>query len=226
MEGAMAFQTAARIVSERIAQRPVVVVSAMAGFTDALLGSVKEASKVGAADSLATLDKHFDRHLRVIESLLSRQAPRLRELVAQSRTDINELLKVVEAEGELSHGRRKAIEDAVVSNGERLSSALLAAVLLENNHSARDVDARRCLITDDNHGSAAPLMDQTIRNTCEQLQPLLDSATIPVLGGFIGSTVEGETTTLGRGGSDYSAAIFGAALECEEIQIWTDVPGV
>ena len=226
VEGATAFQTAARIVSERVAQRPVVVVSAMAGFTDALLSSVKEAAMAGPADALANLNKHFDRHARVIESLLSSQAPRLHALVEQSRTGIEELLKVVEAGENGNHGRRKAIEDAVVSNGERLSSALLAAVLLENGHSAREVDARRCLITDDNHGSAAPLMDQTIHHTCEQLRPLLDSATIPVLGGFIGSTVDGDTTTLGRGGSDYSAAIFGAALECEEIQIWTDVPGV
>ncbi|HYJ85195.1 MAG TPA: lysine-sensitive aspartokinase 3 [Pyrinomonadaceae bacterium] len=226
VEGPTAFQTAARIVSERVAQRPVVVVSAMARFTDALLGSVKEAPKLGAADALANLDKHFDRHFRVIESLLNRQAPRMRDLVAQSRSDISELLEAVEVEGNLSHGRRKGIEDAVVSNGERLSAALLAAVLSDNNHSARDVDARRCLITDNNHGSAAPLMDQTVRNTCQQLQPLLDSATIPVLGGFIGSTIDGETTTLGRGGSDYSAAIFGAALGCDEIQIWTDVPGV
>jgi aspartate kinase len=226
VEGATAFKTAARIVSERVAQRPIVVVSAMAGFTDALLGSVKEASNVRAADSLATLDKHFDRHLRVIDSLLSEQAPRLRELVEQSRNDINDILNAVEADENLSHGRRKAIEDSVAAHGERLSAALLAAVLLDNNYSARDVDARLCLITNDNHGSAAPLMDHTIRNTCEQLQPLLDSATIPVLGGFIGFTVDGKTTTLGRGGSDYSAAIFGAALECEEIQIWTDVPGV
>lgn len=221
VEGATAFQNAARIVSERVAQRPVVVVSAMAGFTDALLSSLKEASNAGAAHALTTLDKHFDRHFRVIESVLSSQAPRLRELVEQSRNEIRELLKETE-----TAGRRKVTEDAVASNGERLSATLLAAVLSENNYSARDVDARQCLITDDNHGCAVPFMDETIRNTREQLQPLLDSATIPVLGGFIGSSVNGATTTLGRGGSDYSAAIFGAALEAQEIQIWTDVPGV
>jgi aspartate kinase len=226
VEGATAFQTAARIVAERVAQRPVVVVSAMAGFTDALLGSVKLALSGSAADGLAALDKHFDRHFRVIDSLLSEQAPRLRGLVEQSRSDINALLNSIEGEADVGRSRRKAIEDAIACNGERLSAALLAAVLSDNNYPARDVDSRGCLITDDNHGNAAPRMDHTIRNTCEQLQPLLDSATIPVLGGFIGSTIDGETTTLGRGGSDYSAAIFGAALECEEIQIWTDVPGV
>jgi aspartate kinase len=99
-------------------------------------------------------------------------------------------------------------------------------VLIENGVSSRDVDARRCVITDDDYGCAAPLMDETIRCTREQLRPLVASSCIAVLGGFIGSTQTGETTTLGRGGSDYTAALVGAALEAKEIQIWTDVPGV
>jgi aspartate kinase len=88
------------------------------------------------------------------------------------------------------------------------------------------VDTRLCIITNDDFGSAAPLFEETFRRTQAQLQPLLESSSIPVLGGFIGSTMTGETTTLGRGGSDYTAAIIGAALSSEEIQIWTDVPGV
>lgn len=226
VEGATAFQNAARIVADRAARRPVVVVSAMAGFTDALLGSVKEALSARPAQGLAKLDKHFERHLRVIDALLSKQAPRLRELVDERRNEIKELLNKVTAEDTQNRKRRKALEDAVASNGERLSAALLAAVLIENNYAAMDVDARRCIITDDDHGCAMPLMDQTFRNTQEQLQPLVDSSCIPVLGGFIGSTVTRETTTLGRGGSDYTAALIGAALGTDEIQIWTDVPGV
>ena len=97
---------------------------------------------------------------------------------------------------------------------------------MENKVLSRDVDARRCIITDDDYGCAAPLMAETFRNTQEQLQPLIESSCVPVLGGFIGSTLTGETTTLGRGGSDYTAALIGAALEAREIQIWTDVPGV
>jgi aspartate kinase len=224
LEGATAFQNAARIVAGRIARRPVVVVSAMARFTDALIASVQEASNAGAAVGLTTLDKHFARHLRVIDALLSKEASRLRDLVGQSRNEIKELLNTASAEKDRK--RRKALEDAVASNGERLSAALLAAVLAENNYSARDVDARRCVITDDEFGCAAPLMTETFHNTQAQLRPLIENSCIPVLGGFIGSTATGQTTTLGRGGSDYTAAIIGAALHSEEIQIWTDVPGV
>ncbi len=219
VEGATAFQIAARIVAERQSQHPVVVVSAMAGFTDALLGCVKDTS---AADSMASLEKHFDRHVRVIETLLSKEGPPLLELVEKSRTEIRDRLSLLERDS----SRQKSVADAVASNGERLSAALFAAVLTENGFPAQDVDARACLITDNNHGCAAPLMDQTITNTRDRLQPLIDSDIIPVLGGFIGATAEGATTTLGRGGSDYSAAIFGAALDANEIQIWTDVPGV
>jgi aspartate kinase len=223
VEGATAFQNAARIVSERVAQRPVVVVSAMAGFTDALLDAAKEASTVGAARALAMLDKHFDRHHRVIDGLLIKEASRLRELLATTREELRGLLNQFAAQ---NPQRCKLLEDAVVSNGERLSAALFAAVLLENDFSAKDIDARRCIITDDEYGCAAPLMDQTFSSTREQLQTLIESRCVPVLGGFIGSTVTGETTTLGRGGSDYTAALIGAALGAKEIQIWTDVPGV
>lgn len=225
LEGATAFQNAARLVSERQARRPVVVVSAMAGFTDALIGSVKQALSAGAASGAGTLEKHFDRHLRVIDVLLRDEAPRMRKLVDKSRSEILELLKSTTTNTDQDHKRRK-FADVVASYGERLSAAMLAAVLVENKVSARDVDARQLIITNDEYGCATPLIDETFRRTQEQLKPLIESSCVPVLGGFIGSTVTGETTTLGRGGSDYTAAIIGAALESEEIQIWTDVPGV
>jgi aspartate kinase len=257
VEGATAFKNAARIVFDRQALRPIVVVSAMAGFTDALLDCVRQAFNADSekrepekgAPSIETLEKHFDRHHRVIDALLTREAPRLRALMDQSRAEISELLHACAQEiagepdkcdvvviaadstaaGDSTNDRRrlrKFFEDAVASHGERLSAALLAAVLIENGVASRDVDARRCVITDDDYGCAAPLMDETIRCTREQLQPLVASSCVPVLGGFIGSTQTGETTTLGRGGSDYTAALIGAALEADEIQIWTDVPGV
>jgi len=230
VEGATAFKNAAQIVFDRQALRPVVVVSAMAGFTDALLGSVQRALTIGAAEGAASLEKHFDRHLRVIEALLLTEAERMRGLIAQSRAEIREFLQaaateVVAPPNEVRK-RRKFFEDAVVSYGERLSAALLAAVLMENSVVSCDIDARRCVITDDDHGCATPLMTETFRNTRRHLESLVESACVPVLGGFIGATVTGETTTLGRGGSDYTAALIGAALEAKEIQIWTDVPGV
>ncbi len=228
VEGATAFKNAAGIIFDRQSLRPVVVVSAMAGFTDALIASVQQALAGQAAAGADSLGKHFDRHLRVVDALLRSEAPRMRQLIAQSATEIKELLKTTAAEvgGTEARKRRKLFEDAVVSYGERLSAALLAAVLIENQVVCTDVDARRCIITDDEHGCATPLMTETVSSARTQLEPLIASGCTPVLGGFIGATVDGVTTTLGRGGSDYTAALIGAALEAKEIQIWTDVPGV
>jgi aspartate kinase len=118
------------------------------------------------------------------------------------------------------------LQDAIASFGERLSAALLAAILRRKGVAAREVDARSCIFTDQNHGCATPLAKETFQRTRAELHPLVEESEIPVLGGFIGSTVGGETTTLGRGGSDYTAALLGAALSAREIQIWTDVSGV
>ena len=231
VEGATAFKNAAGIIVNRQSLRPVVVVSAMAGFTDALIASVQLALTGQAATGADSLVKHFDRHLRVVDALLSSEAPRMRQLIEQSAEEIKELLRTAAAEvggtgGNESRKRRKFFEDAVVSYGERLSAALLAAVLVENQVVCTDVDARRCIITDGEHGCATPLMTETVSSARAQLESLLASGCTPVLGGFIGATVDGVTTTLGRGGSDYTAALIGAALEAKEIQIWTDVPGV
>jgi len=114
----------------------------------------------------------------------------------------------------------------VVSFGEILSSTLLAELLNQRGIEALPVDARRCIITDEEHTSAAPLMTETFAQSKSELLPVIESGVVPVLGGFIGATTRGVTTTLGRGGSDYTAALLGAALGASEIQIWTDVTGV
>jgi len=230
VEGATAFKNAARIVLDRQALRPVVVVSAMAGVTDALLDSVQQAFSMkaegAAAKNIGDLEKHFARHRRVIDALLREETTPMHALVDKARHEITKLLNRAAAEVGDDRQRRKFFEDAIVSYGERLSAAVLAAVLRENKILSRDVDPRHCIITNDNYGCAIPLMGETFRCTQEQLQPLLEASSVPVLGGFVGSTTRGETTTLGRGGSDYTAALIGAALEAKEIQIWTDVPGV
>lgn len=230
VEGATAIKNAAGIVAARSELRPVVVVSAMARFTDALLESVRAAAVAEAASALATLEKHFERHTRVIESLLITEAEPMRAVVASSRLEISELLIEVAGIKQTETGdtrwRLKELEDGVVSHGERLSAAMLAAVLRENQVSSVAVDARRCVITDEEHGCATPLMPETFSSARQHLEPLIAQGVVPVLGGFIGSTRDGKTTTLGRGGSDYTAALIGAALEANEIQIWTDVPGV
>jgi len=230
VEGASAFKNVAGIVRDRQERHPVVVVSAMARFTDALFESVAKAVTLGAAAGLDELEKHFDRHRRVIDSLLRGEAERMRALIDQSRAEISQLLQTATVELKEPktdvRNRRRYFEDAIVSYGEQLSAALLAAVLVENQIPGLYVDARRCVITDDEHGCAAPLISETFRHTREQLTPLIDAGSVPVLGGFIGSSIGGQTTTLGRGGSDYTAALIGAALQADEIQIWTDVPGV
>lgn len=222
VEDPAAITNVSRIVAERHPQRPVVIVSAMAGVTDALLASVQQAWNGQFEAGLAALDRHFKRHFEVVNNLLAREAGSINPLIEHARREIGELLKSVSLRPSL----RLSLQDSIVSFGERLSAALLAASLRANGVAAEAVDARQCLITDDNFGSAAPLIKETFERTRARLDPLLEQPVVPVLGGFFGSTTSGETTTLGRGGSDYTAAIIGAAIGAFEIQIWTDVTGV
>jgi aspartate kinase len=239
VEDAPAMARVADIVSARKSMRPVVVVSAMSRVTDALLASVRAAKGGDAAAALRPLEPHFARHTDAAQSLLSTdEAARFADALAEARREIAALLGEVSAHApaaEASPAARPSgvsarplplLQDAVVSFGERLSSTLFSAVLRTQGLASETVDARRCLVTDAEHTSAAPLQEETERHTRAELEPLLAGAAIPVLGGFVGATQSGETTTLGRGGSDYSAAVFGAALHASEIQIWTDVTGV
>lgn len=207
---AIAFENVARIVSAERAASPVVVVSAMSGVTDALLAATP--------DSVGPI---FNRHLITAGQLLQGSASeRFAEFVKRAEAEVRELLHA------RNPSNRKSIQDAVVSFGEILSSTLMAAVLNQRGVEARQVDARRCIITDEEHTCAAPLMRETFTRTENELRPLVNSGVVPVLGGFIAATLQGATTTLGRGGSDYTAALIGAALNVDELQIWTDVTGV
>jgi aspartate kinase len=207
---AAAFENVARIVAGERAAFPVVVVSAMSGVTDALLAATS-----------SSLEPIFTRHLATAEQLLEGpESERFAYLVKRAEAQVRELLQT------RNTSNRKSVQDAVVSFGEILSSALTAAVLNQRGVEARQVDARRCIITNEEHTSAAPLLRETFMRTENELRPLINSGVVPVLGGFIGATLLGATTTLGRGGSDYTAALIGAALKVDEIQIWTDVTGV
>jgi aspartate kinase (monofunctional class) len=201
-----AFARVAAIVMSHGGPHPVVVVSAMSGVTDALVAAVRTGAPA--------LDEHWARHRAVARRLLSAvQAEAFEAELCRAQEALPALL----ADGE---------SDGVLALGEELSSSLLAAVLAARGLPARAVDARRCIITDETAGRAMPLFPDTDERTRAALVPLLDEGAIPVLGGFIGATRAGRTTTLGRGGSDYSAALVGAALGAAEIQIWTDVSGV
>src|SRR5438309_2928229 len=196
--------------------RPVVVVSALAGVTDALL----ECAGEGA---LRAFDPHLERHREIAQRLLGPEASAA--FLGELERARDELAALVERLGR-EPALRARLQDEIVSYGERLSAPLVAAVLATAGLRARHVDARRCIVTDETPGRATPNPAATAARTRAELVPLLDAGMIPVLGGYIGAAAGGITTTLGRGGSDYPAALVGAALGAGEIQIWTDVSGV
>jgi aspartate kinase len=222
VEDAQAFARVARIVGARRDERPVVVVSAMSRVTDALLACVETAAAGDADAALRSLEEHFERHTLVARALPAGARDEFFVELTNTARAVEELVRRVERDAHL----RPSLQDQIVSYGECLSARLLAAVLSERALPAAYVDARRCIITNGDHGSATPINEETYRHTRAELAPLLDAGRIPVLGGFIGATPDGQTTTLGRGGSDYTAALIGAGIEAREIQIWTDVNGV
>ncbi len=222
VEDARAIRNVATIVKSAVHAQPVIVVSAIAGFTNSLLKSVERAVAGDARGATRSLDSDLARHTTIAKELLKAEAATaFEQTVGAARTEIRQLHKIIAAHPVTS----PPLQDEIVANGEHLASQLVAAVLRENGLSTRYVDARRCIKTDENYGTATPQLG-TNEATKTEVLPLLQSAKIPVLGGFIGSSDKGVTTTLGRGGSDYTAAIIGAALGAREIQIWTDVSGV
>jgi aspartate kinase len=218
-----AFQRVVEIVSSQAAKQPVVVTSAMTKMTDALLAAFETAKKGDAEPGFASLDPHFQRHLEVAEILVSSDNKHsFTNELRFAREELSDLLTRV--------ARRslplQMLKDAIVSYGEQLSSRLLTDVLRSNGINARHMDSRRLIVTDDEYGAAQPVWDETQDLVRLELEPMIESGEVPILGGFIAASRAGETTTLGRGGSDYSAAIYAACLEARELQIWTDVTGV
>lgn len=223
MQDAEAFARVASIVAGEKENAPVVVTSAMSKVTDALLNAFETAKRGEVENAILSLEPHLERHRVVSRELTSGAQQKLFEVELNFvKTELADLLMRV--------SRRSLplsmLKDAVVSYGEQLSSRLLAEVFKAKNLNARQVDSRRLIVTDDEYGSAAPIWDETEKLIKLELHSLIDSGEIPVLGGFIAASRGGETTVLGRGGSDYSAALVGAALRAREIQIWTDVTGV
>jgi aspartate kinase len=223
VEDAEAFARVARIVGARREERPVIVVSAMSRVTDALLAGVEMAAAGDADGALRTLEEHFERHTLFARTLPAGARDEFFVELANTERALAELLRRVERGAQT----RPQLQDQIVSYGECLSAKLLAAVLSEHALlPAAYVDARRCIITNEHYGCATPANEETYRHTRAEISPLIAARRVPVLGGFIGSTPGGQTTTLGRGGSDYTAALIGAGIGAREIQIWTDVNGV
>ena len=225
VEDAVAIGRTAKIVLGRQVkgQRPVVVVSAMAKVTDQLLAAAKAAGRGDRSGALAISARLRNRHCDTSVLLLpDHRHADTQKWIQQEFDGIDEILRGLSAVGELT----PRTNDLVVSYGERLSSRLVAEAFQHQGLPAVHIDARTCIITDAQHGKAVP-NNALIEARCGQhLQHLVDAGQIPVMGGFIGSTVEGATTTLGRGGSDYTAALIGGGLDAEAIEIWTDVNGI
>jgi aspartate kinase len=222
VEDSSAFRRVAEIVRAAVVAQPVIVVSAIGGFTNSLLTGVNRAIEGDARGAARALETDLERHLAIANELLKEEArAAFVSTVGDARSKIRQLHKIIAAHPVTS----PPLQDEIIAYGEQLSSQLLAAVLRQTGLRARHVDARLCVKTDEVYGNATP-KPETVTATQTQLSPLLHASQIPVLGGFIGSTDRGVTTTLGRGGSDYTAALIGAALDAREIQIWTDVSGV
>jgi len=222
---AVCIQRVAQIVREASRERAIaVVVSAMKGVTNHL---IEAASRAELSDR--------DRVARIFELLRKQHAEALATLVAspERRTVLDESMQEVFAKGErLCEGTLLLREltprtlDAVSSLGEQLSSPLIAGTLEGIGVRSEAIDGAELIVTDGYHGAAAPLMELTRERAQSRLAPLLAQGIVPVVAGFTGATQQGVLTTLGRGGSDYSATILGAALDADEVVIWTDVDGV
>ena len=213
----------ADLVAARIDLAPVVVVSAFSGITDALVHGAQLALARDAACA-RVLSATLERHRDAVQALLPPGAER-DTVLGQVENLLAELRALYSGVYNLGELTPRSL-DAISSMGERLSHEIVAAALRARGLPAREVDARRVVITDDSFGRARPLPDETAAGVASHVRPLLDSGMAPVLSGFIGATRQGATTTLGRGGSDWSASLLGAILGADEIQIWTDVDGM
>jgi aspartate kinase len=212
VESHAALERVAGIVRARLDRKPVVVVSAMGKTTNRLLAMAHAAVSGQRDEALRLLHELRDFHLR--ESNMERT-------VDEHFQELTELVKGLAILGELTPRSL----DAIASFGERLSSRIVTNYFQHHGIPAVHVDARKLIVTDNRHTHAIPLLDETY-SRLENCIPRLAKTQVVVLGGFIASTQEGVTSTLGRGGSDFTASLVGAGIGADEIQIWTDVDGM
>ncbi|RRA48807.1 lysine-sensitive aspartokinase 3 [Acidipila sp. EB88] len=219
VEDAAAMQRTTAIVAGRrtLEQQPIVVVSAMAKVTDQLLLAAATAARGERESALAISERLLVRHQAVAIELGVDGG-----WLAQEFAALDEILRGLAAVGELT----PRINDMIVSYGERLSSRIIAAAFAQQGLDGVHVDARTCIITDAQHMKAVPNDARIEEQLRKFVLPHADARRTVVMGGFIGSTEQGVTTTLGRGGSDYTGALVGAGVNAEAIEIWTDVNGI
>lgn len=222
MESAEALLRAAEIVRSRVTLKPAVVVSAMGKTTNKLINLAERAilADTSYRESAEDLRKYHQQEAAA--AIDDPELLKMTQLLVDSEFDVlRHLLDGLAIVGELTPRSL----DTVMSFGERLSSVIFSAVLNSRGLDAIHVDSRDILKTDDRHTAAVPDFKKTYKLSKKKLERTLKSS-VAVMGGFIASGPDGRTTTLGRGGSDYSAAIFGAAIDAKEIEIWTDVDGM
>jgi aspartate kinase len=215
VESAEAIHRVAEIVRSQSARKPVVVVSAMGKTTNKLLEIAATAVRGEMADALKLVGMLREFHLREAAGL------DVDEIVGAHFDDLDALVRGLAVMRELT----PRATDAICAYGERVSSLIVAAKLRQCGMNTAHVDSRSVIVTDRRHTQAAPLFEETNRRLRKTLVPILEHQ-IVVMGGFIAATEDGVTSTLGRGGSDYTASIVGAGIGAEEIQIWTDVDGM
>lgn len=221
---APAIQRAADIVRGRVERRPLVVVSALGGTTNALLTIAEQAAEGQLIGAILGVETLRERHLHVAQELLG-DSPSSSDVQGELSATFDELASLAEALSVLGHLTPRSL-DAIASKGELLSSALVVAVFRERGIAAEYVDPASVMITGDQFGKAEPLAERIAEASQRIIRPLVEQGMVPVVGGFVGATEQGIVTTLGRGGSDFSASLFGAALGAEAIEIWTDVDGM
>lgn len=202
---------------------PVVVVSALGGATDRFLAAANDASRGDAAAAIGNLKELRARHLKVADMIgATEERPAVDAFIHEQFDELERLAGALAVLREVT----PRWLDTIAAAGEIMSSRIVAAALTAHGLAASWVDARQVMVTGDQHTAAPPLMKDTATALSTVVDPILADRRIAVLGGFVGANRAGVTTTLGRGGSDYSAAIVGACLGASEIQIWTDVDGM
>ena len=221
---AAAIRRAAAIVGSRVDRRPIVVVSALAGVTNTLLAIAAQSSDGHLIAAQSSVRQLRERHLAEAAALAGADGDGA-VLATELNGMCDELGRLADALAVLGHVTPRSM-DTIAAMGERLSSLIVVAAFRALGLPATFVDARDVIITDDQFGRAEPQLDALAAAARARVQPVVRDGRIPVLGGFVGGTPQRLTTTLGRGGSDYSASLLGAALHAEAIEIWTDVDGM
>jgi aspartate kinase len=220
-----AIRRTASIIAGRRDREPVVVVSALGGATNILIALAEQAAKGQLIGALRAVQTLRERHMRETAGLLG-SGDESHEVMTELSGMFDELASLAEALSVLGDLTPRSL-DAVAAFGESLSSILITAAFIRAGLPAEHLDARRVMITDAQFTRAEPQPEAIADAARQHILPLVKAGKIPVLGGFIGSSAKGGiTTTLGRGGSDYSASLIGAALKADAIEIWTDVDGM